>query len=112
MHTVPGFVAHNKVVVAASLAATLRSQGFDARPFTDLLKVLSAAISDAPELLISSFAIPMLSTARLMVFRFSRCCCTCLTSRQEGVKKTSLRTERLQVCVANDTKRIRLEKNA
>jgi DNA-binding NtrC family response regulator len=55
------FVVHDKFVVASSLAAMLRHQGFDARSFTDPLKALSAASLEAPELLISEFAMPLLS---------------------------------------------------
>ena len=50
------FVVHDEFVVASSLAAMLQHQGFDARSFTDPLKAVSAAASEAPALLISKFA--------------------------------------------------------
>jgi FixJ family two-component response regulator len=59
------FVVHDEFVVASSLAAMLRHQGFDARSFTDPLKALSAAASEAPELLISDFAMSLLSGSEL-----------------------------------------------
>lgn len=55
------FVVHDEFVVASSLAAMLQHQGFDARSFTDPLKAVSAAASEAPALLISKFAMPLCS---------------------------------------------------
>jgi DNA-binding NtrC family response regulator len=59
------FVVHDEFVIASSLAAMLRHQGFDARSFTDPFKALLAAASEAPELLISDFAMPLLSGSEL-----------------------------------------------
>jgi PleD family two-component response regulator len=59
------FVVHDEFVIASSLAAMLRQQGFEARSFTDPHKALSAAASEAPELLISEFAMPLLSGSEL-----------------------------------------------
>lgn len=59
------FVVHDEFVVTSSLAAMLRHQGFEVRSFTDPLQALSAAASEAPELLISDFAMPQLSGSEL-----------------------------------------------
>ena len=59
------FVVHDEFAIAGSLAAMLRLQGFDARWFTDPLEALSAAGSEAPEMLISSFAMSRLTGAEL-----------------------------------------------
>ena len=59
------FIVHEELVIASSLAAILRHRGFDARSFTDPLRALSAAASEAPELLISDFAMPLLSGSEL-----------------------------------------------
>jgi len=59
------FIVHDEFVVASSLAAILRRKGFDARSFTDPLRALSAAVSEAPELLISDFLTPRLSGGEL-----------------------------------------------
>src|ERR1019366_3300666 len=61
------FVVHDEFVIASSLAALLRHQGFDARSFTDPLKALSAAGSEAPEMLISDSAMPLISGAELAI---------------------------------------------
>lgn len=79
------FVVHDEFVVASSLAAMLRHQGFDARSFTDPLKALSAAGMEAPEMLISNFAMPLLSGSELaiQVWEFSPDCKVLLFSVQE-----------------------------
>lgn len=59
------FVVHDEFVVASSLAAILRHHGFNAQSFTDPLKALLAAALEAPELLISDFAMPLLSGREL-----------------------------------------------
>jgi len=43
----------------------LRSQGFDARSFTDPFEALSASGFEAPELLIADLAMPLLSGTEL-----------------------------------------------
>ena len=78
------FVVHHAFVVASSLAAILRQHGFDARSFTDPLKALSAAASEAAELLMSDFAMPLLSGGELasQVREYSPDCKVLLFSAQ------------------------------
>jgi DNA-binding NtrC family response regulator len=59
------FVVADEFVIASSLAAMLRHHGFEARSFTDPHNALSAAASEAPELLISEFKMPLLSGSEL-----------------------------------------------
>jgi DNA-binding NtrC family response regulator len=78
------FLVHDESVIVSSLAAMLRHRGFDARSFTNPLKALSAAASEAPELLISDFAMPLLSGSELanQVREYSPDCKVLLFSAQ------------------------------
>lgn len=67
------FVVDDEQVIASSLAMILRKSGFDAISFTDPLKALEAAGSDAPDLLISDVVMPELSGIDLAVQLRERC---------------------------------------
>ncbi len=78
------FVVHDEFFIASSLTAILRHRGFDARSFTDPLKAISAAASEAPQLLISDFVMPLLSGSELasQVREYSPDCKVLLFSAQ------------------------------
>lgn len=61
------FVVHGELVIASTLAAILRHQGFDARFFTASPDALQAARSSAPDLLISDVAMPQLPGIELAI---------------------------------------------
>jgi DNA-binding NtrC family response regulator len=86
----PVFVVHDELVFVSRLASILRHRGFDARSFTDPLKALSAAALEAPELLISNFAMPLLSGIELasQVRKYSPDCKVLLFTAQ-GMKGSS-----------------------
>ena len=90
------FLVHDEFVIASSLAAIMRHQGFDDRSFTNPLKALSAAAAEAPELLISDFAMPLLSGSELasQVREYSPNCKALLFSAQ-GMNGTLGKYDRL-----------------
>jgi CheY-like chemotaxis protein len=55
------FVVDDEPVIASTLAAILRINGFSARFFTSALEALTAARSKAPDLLISDVTMPGIS---------------------------------------------------
>lgn len=61
------FVVDDEQVIAWSLAMILHQQGFDARSFTEPLAALTAARSEAPQLLISDVVMPQLSGIELAI---------------------------------------------
>lgn len=61
------FVVDDERAIAWSLATILRQQGFDALSFTEPLAALTAAQSQAPELLISDVLMPQLSGIELAI---------------------------------------------
>jgi DNA-binding NtrC family response regulator len=61
------FIVDDEQVIASSLASILCHLGFDARAFTEPLKALKAARSEAPDLLISDVVMPQLSGIELAI---------------------------------------------
>src|ERR1700689_1609725 len=61
------FVVDDEPVIASSLAAILRMNGFSARFFTCPLKALAAARSESPDFLISDVAMPGISGIDLAI---------------------------------------------
>lgn len=70
------FVVNDQLVIASTLATVLQRKGFSARFFTHSLEALTAARSDAPDLLISDVAMPDLSGVELAI-RMKEQCPTC-----------------------------------
>jgi len=67
-HTKPhAFVVDDEHVIATTLAMILRQHGFDATPFSEPLKALEAARTQAPDLLISDVVMPRLSGIDLAI---------------------------------------------
>src|ERR1700679_1626004 len=61
------FVVDDEPVIASSLAAILRMNGFSARFFTCPLEALAAARSESPDLVISDVAMPGISEIDLAI---------------------------------------------
>jgi CheY-like chemotaxis protein len=61
------FVVDDEPVIASSLAAILRRNGFSARFFTSPLEALAAARSESPDLVISDVAMPDISGIELAI---------------------------------------------
>jgi CheY-like chemotaxis protein len=61
------FVVDDEPVIASSLAAILRMNGFSARFFTCPLEALAAARSESPDLVISDVAMPGISGIDLAI---------------------------------------------
>ena len=61
------FVVDDEPVIASSLAAILRMNGFSARFFTSPLEALVAARSESPDLVISDVAMPGISGIELAI---------------------------------------------
>jgi DNA-binding response OmpR family regulator len=61
------FVVDDEPVIASSLAAILRMNGFSARSFTSPLEALAAARSESPDLVISDVAMPDISGVELAI---------------------------------------------
>jgi DNA-binding NtrC family response regulator len=61
------FVVDDEPVIASSLAAILRMNGFSARFFTCPLEALAAARSESPDLVISDVAMPGVSGIELAI---------------------------------------------
>jgi CheY-like chemotaxis protein len=85
------FLVHDEFVIASSLAAIMRHQGFDARSFTNPMKALSVAVAKAPELLISDLAMPLLSGSEL-ASQVRKCSpdCKALLFSAQGMNGTSV----------------------
>jgi CheY-like chemotaxis protein len=61
------FVVDDEPVIASSLAAILRMNGFSARFLTSPLEALAAARSESPDLVISDVAMPGISGIELAI---------------------------------------------
>ncbi len=61
------FVVDDESVIALSLATILCRSGFDAKSFTEPLKALKSALSEAPDLLISDVVMPEISGIDLAI---------------------------------------------
>jgi CheY-like chemotaxis protein len=61
------FVVDDEPVIASSLAAILRMNGFSTRFFTSPLAALAAARSESPDLVISDVAMPDISGIELAI---------------------------------------------
>jgi DNA-binding NtrC family response regulator len=61
------FVVDDEPVIASSLAAILRMNGFPARSFTSPLEALTAARSESPDLIISDVTMPGISGIDLAI---------------------------------------------
>ena len=58
---VRAYVVDDDAIIASTLAAILRLHGFDVRSFVDPTEVVSSALREPPELLISDIVMPELS---------------------------------------------------
>jgi DNA-binding response OmpR family regulator len=67
------FVVDDEPVIASSLAAILRMNGFSARFFTRPLEALAAARSESPDLVISDVAMPDISGIELAIQMTAQC---------------------------------------
>lgn len=67
------FVVDDEPVIALSLAIILRQSGFEAKSFTEPMEALDAALSEAPDLLISDVVMPVLSGIDLAIRMQERC---------------------------------------
>ena len=67
------FVVDDEPVIATSLAIILRQAGFETKSFTEPLEALKAALSGAPDLLISDVVMPQLSGIDLAIRMQERC---------------------------------------
>jgi DNA-binding NtrC family response regulator len=67
------FVVDDEPVIASSLAIILGQLGFEAKSFTEPLEALNAALSEAPDLLISDVVMPVLSGIDLAIQMQERC---------------------------------------
>jgi DNA-binding NtrC family response regulator len=67
------FVVDDEDVIASSLAIILRQSGFEAKSFTDPREAMSAAHSEAPDLLISDVVMPVISGIDLAIQMQERC---------------------------------------
>lgn len=61
------FVVDDEAIIAVTLAAILRNEGFEAEPFTSPLAALKAAESNTPDYLISDVVMPVLNGVDLCV---------------------------------------------
>jgi DNA-binding response OmpR family regulator len=61
------FILDDEVVIASTLAMILRSQGIDTTSFSEPLKALEAARSQAPNLIISDISMPNISGIDLAI---------------------------------------------
>jgi CheY-like chemotaxis protein len=61
------FVVDDEPVIASSLAAILRMNGFSARFFRSPLEALAAARSESPDLVISDVSMPEMSGIELAI---------------------------------------------
>jgi CheY-like chemotaxis protein len=60
-------VVDDELVIAATLASILDSQGFDAKAYTDAFEALKAARDKAPDLLICDVMMPSMSGIELAI---------------------------------------------
>lgn len=61
------FILDDEVVIASTLAMILRSQGIDTTSFSEPLKALEAARSNAPNLVVSDISMPTISGIDLAI---------------------------------------------
>jgi DNA-binding NtrC family response regulator len=92
MSTAPNkrvFILDDEVVIASTLAMILRSQGIDTTSFSEPLKALEAARSNAPSLIISDIMMPSMSGIDLAIQMQSDCpdCKVLLFSGQSSTKE-------------------------
>jgi DNA-binding response OmpR family regulator len=80
------YVVDDEEIIAQTLAAILQQSGFAAKSFTDPLEALSAARTEAPDLLISDVMMPRLSGIDLAISVQRDCpnCKVLLFSGQAG----------------------------
>lgn len=67
------FIVDDEVVIASTLARILRSQGIDTTSFSEPLKALEAARSQAPSLIISDMSMPEMSGMDMAVQMREEC---------------------------------------
>jgi CheY-like chemotaxis protein len=67
------FVVDDEPVIASTLAAILKLNGYSATPFTSPLQALAAARSKTPDLLISDVAMPEISGVDLAIRIKAKC---------------------------------------
>jgi DNA-binding NtrC family response regulator len=83
------FVVDDEPSIATTTALILRSQGYDARAFTEPLMALEAAQSEAPDLLFSDVSMPGLNGFELSTGVIKDCpqCKVLLFSRHPGTSE-------------------------
>ena len=67
------FVVDDEQIIATTIATILKTSGFDARPFTDAFKALSAADVEPPQLLITDVFMPEVLGTDLAIEMKRRC---------------------------------------
>jgi DNA-binding NtrC family response regulator len=82
------FVVDDEEVIATTLTAILKINGYDARCFVNPLEALAAARTEAPDLLISDVMMPQLSGIDLAV-RLKEQCPACKVLLFSGHARTA-----------------------
>lgn len=82
------FVVDDEQIIASTLTAILKVNGYDARAFVNPLEALEAARTEAPDLVISDVMMPELSGIDLAV-RLREQCPTCKVLLFSGFATTT-----------------------
>ncbi|MGA3048520.1 MAG: response regulator [Terracidiphilus sp.] len=90
------FVVDDEPIIASTLAAILKGQGFDVTSFTDPLKALEAVHSQSPDFLIADVVMPGMSGIDLAIV-IRETCPTCMVLLFSGQISTTEMLEAARV---------------